>query len=213
MICQRLYCSIPSKYFVEFPVMVDLADQFCIILGTIPYLPYIHTYIQLVSVLQRSIRSLSLLLCVARALLSRLIHFNSSFLSFSFYHTRLEREEKNPIPLLSLLLFILLLFFPFIFLISLLSSSSPPLPANSLSERSETGLQAIRRFWSIGYNRPLLLPAAPVLLSNRVQLEPALTSLLFIRRLLAQTANSFSPEILPPVSRPPIRDPRRLRFP
>lgn len=200
MICQRLYCSIPSKYFVEFPVMVDLADQFCIILGTIPYLPYIHTYIQLVSVLQRSIRSLSLLLCVARALLSRLIHFNSSFLSFSFYHTRLEREEKKPIPLLSLLLFILLLFFPFIFLISLLSSSSPPLPANSLSERSETGLQAIRRFWSIGYNRPLLLPAAPVLLSNRVQLEPALTSLLFIRRLLAQTANSFSPEILPPVS-------------
>lgn len=195
MICQRLYCSIPSKYFVEFPVMVDLADQFCIILGTIPYLPYIHTASLCTAAIDPL--SLSLLLCVARALLSRLIHFNSSFLSFSFYHTRLEREEKNPIPLLSLL-FILLLFFPFFFLISLLSSS-PPLPANSLSERSETGLQAIWRFWSIGYNRPLLLPAAPVLLSNRVQLEPALTSL-FIRRLLAQTANSFPPEILPPVS-------------
>ena len=96
MICQRLYCSIPSKYFVEFPVMVDLADQFCIILGTIPYLPYIHTYIQLVSVLQRSIRSLSLLLCVARALLSRLIHFNSSFFSFLFLlpHPPGERREK-----------------------------------------------------------------------------------------------------------------------
>ena len=152
MICQRLYCSIPSKYFVEFPVMVDLADQFCIILGTIPYLPYIHTYIQLVSVLQRSIRSLSLLLCVARALLSRLIHFNSSFFSFLFLlpHSPGERREKPHSSFFSPPFSLLLLLLPFNLLISLLSSSSPPLPANSLSERSETGLQAIRRFWSIG---------------------------------------------------------------
>ena len=112
----------------------------------------IHTYIHTASLCTAAIDPLSLSYCVSLALFylvsSTLIL--PSFLSFSFYHTRLEREEKNPIPLLSLLLFILLLFFPFIFLISLLSSSSPPLPANSLSERSETGLQAIRRFWSIG---------------------------------------------------------------
>ena len=148
MICQRLYCSIPSKYFVEFPVMVDLADQFCIILGTIPYLPYIHTYIQLVSVLQRSIRSLSLLLCVARALLSRLIHFNSSFLSFSFYHTRLEREEKNPIPLSSLLLFLFFFFFfPLIFLF--LFSLPPPLPSPPIPFRRDLRL-VYRQFGDSG---------------------------------------------------------------
>ena len=99
---------------------------------------YIHTHIQLVT--------------VARALLSRLIHFNSSFFSFLFLlpHSPGERREKPHSSFFSPPFSLLLLLLPFNLLISLLSSSSPPLPANSLSERSETGLQAIRRFWSIG---------------------------------------------------------------
>ena len=140
--------DLPEKYYLlmlcSISVLVDLADQLCIILGNQYHTyhtyihTYIHTHIQLVT--------------VARALLSRLIHFNSSFFSFLFLlpHPPGERREKPHSSFFSPPFSLLLLLLPFNLLISLLSSSSPPLPANSLSERSETGLQAIRRFWSIG---------------------------------------------------------------
>ena len=85
--------DLPEKYYLlmlcSISVLVDLADQLCIILGNQYHTyhtyihTYIHTHIQLVT--------------VARALLSRLIHFNSSFFSFLFLlpHPPGERREKT----------------------------------------------------------------------------------------------------------------------
>ena len=110
----------------------------------------IHTYIHTASLCTAAIDPLSLSYCVSLALFylvsSTLIL--PSFLSFSFYHTRLEREEKNPIPLSSLLLFLFFFFFfPLIFLF--LFSLPPPLPSPPIPFRRDLRL-VYRQFGDSG---------------------------------------------------------------
>lgn len=103
------------------------------ILTILTILRYIHTYIQLVTVScsDRSALSLSL----SYALLSRLIHFNSSFFSFLFLlpHLPGERREKPHSSFSLPFLFFFFFFFPFIFLFLFSLPSPLHLPANSLS--------------------------------------------------------------------------------
>lgn len=133
-----------------------------------------------------------------------------SSLSFSFYHTRLERELL--LFIFSLLLFLLLLLHlphsPSLFSLFI------PFPVNSPWERPETGLQS-RRFRSIEIPVDLFFqPAAPVLLPKLCLATLASTS------LFCSTFVSSNGELSIPLKSYrrchfPSSDlwPRRLRFP